>query len=249
MGKQRPKWPDNYYPFLRKQVNFGCAVCGKPIPLTIHHIEGYKEGIIENHKKLIMLCDIHHREADNHDILKSKLYELKKNPCNSKTVNHGFKISNPERLAFHIGSNTFIDTPIPLRIYNQPNISVGFEHGFVLFSAKFYDKDDDLKLKIVDNVWESDTDVADIRYSEDLNGKDSHLGIKMHNSESYLNFIIKNGEAYINGKFFAKGKLFDINDKGVFLLDKQQIMMSGNLFQRCHVGIDIRKDGVGLGCS
>lgn len=81
MGKQRPTWPDCYYPLLRKEVNFGCAVCGKPIPLRIHHIEGWDgdSEIPEKPEKLIMLCDdIHHPEADDGKIPKSRLYKLKK---------------------------------------------------------------------------------------------------------------------------------------------------------------------------
>ena len=78
MGRQRPVWPDNYYSLLRNEAKFGCAKCGVPQPIFIHHIEGYREGFLEIPEKLIMLCDDHHHDADNDIILKSDLYELKK---------------------------------------------------------------------------------------------------------------------------------------------------------------------------
>lgn len=250
MGKKRPKWPSWYYPSLRKEVNFGCAVCGKPIPLTIHHIEGYVDGVLEKPERLIMLCnDIHHPEADNGQISKSKLYQLKKKPFNSKKINHQFKSPPSGSFAVHIGSNQFIATSIPLRINGIPYISVKFEKDVLLFSAKFYDKDDKLKLEIFDNVWKADTEVADIRYEEGKNDEDSHLGIKMHDSESYLHFIINGGSAYISGKFYAGGKLFDINDQGVFVFNKQMLTMTRNIIIGCEIGIDIQGNSIGLGGS
>ncbi len=250
MGKPRPRWPDEYYPLLRKEANFGCAVCGKPIPLRIHHVEGW-DGDPKNPEipeKLIMLCDdIHHPEADNGKISKSALYELKKNPFNSKRVNHKFQVSNSQYSIISLGSNVFINTLIPLRIYGESIVSVKIENNIILFSAKFYDEHNNLKLEIIDNVWDADTDIADIRYSENTNGEDSHLSIKITNSEPYLDLIVKNGKIHIKGKFYAEGQIFDVNDKGVFVLNKQQLTMHGNVFEGCMTGIDITKNGVGIG--
>lgn len=130
-------------------------------------------------------------------------------------------------------------------IYNKPIISIKSERGNILFSGKFYDQFGNLKLQISDNVCEVDTNVTDIRYSE--NNEDSQLVVKMKNSESYLSLKVKQGKLHIEGKFYADGQICDINDKGVFVLNKQQLTMSGNLFENCHSGINVTKDGVGIG--
>lgn len=167
MGKQRPAYPNDYYNILRKKANFGCAKCGVPL-VNIHHIEGY----LDKHKleELILLCRDHHEDADSEKITKEELYRLKKNPYNSEKVHHAFNIPVSENVVIHIGGNECINVHIPLQLYGESIISTRLEEGQFLLSARFRDKDDNLRLEIRENIWESDTELVDLRYSENAAG-------------------------------------------------------------------------------
>ena len=193
MSKQRPPYPIEWYPILRREANFGCVKCGKPI-VTIHHIEGY-EGKHEL-RSLVMLCKKHHDLADQCKIIKIELYTLKKKPCNFSKVHHAFQIPASRKLVVNIGGNKFIETPIVLQLMGEPIISVKRESDQFLVSATFFDKYDTLRLKLVDNVWDADTQLVDLRYSENEVGTKAWLAIKMEDSEPYLNLKIVNDELY-----------------------------------------------------
>ncbi len=252
MGKQRPKYPDEYYQYLRKEVNFGCAKCGKPL-VRFHHIEGYEDGILEKPERLIALCKKDHEIADKvlmkinkqeklndkeSGFTKEKLYDLKKNPFNKNKVNHGFSIKSEKEMKVHIGSNTFTETPEILRIHGETIISIKRDHDQILFSAKFYDKSDELRLNILDNFWEADTELFDVWYSEEASST-FQLSIKTNNTEPYLNLKIVNDGIHITGKFYCRGQLFDVREDGVFFMEQQLLTMTGCTFHRVGVGIDI----------
>jgi hypothetical protein len=220
---------------LRKEANFGCAKCGIPI-VTIHHIEGYEEGVFRP-EELVELCDAHHKMADKCALSKQELYALKSKPFNSDRVHHAFQIPATKVLIVHLGGNQFIQTPIPLQIHQEPVISLRIENGQLLLSVTFYDADDLLRLKMVDNVWDADIDVFDLRYSERA-GAEVHLAVKMQESEPYLDLMIVNGEVFLKGKFYRKGMLFEIDDSGTFQAGKS-LFMRGCTARGMSVGINI----------
>jgi hypothetical protein len=223
MGQDRIPYPKEYYEKLRVEENFGCAVCGIPL-CRIHHIEGYKgEHILS---ELILLCKEHHEQSDKRrehpelkeGIEKEKLYDLKKNPFNRDKIHHNFAISSSNEMIVHLGGNILIENPICLEIFGESIIMTRREQDQLLISANFYDKSDSLMLKITDNIWEADTNVADLRYSEGEKNTDAWLAVKMIGSSSYLDVKIKDGELYIEGKFYRRGLLFDVREDGIFNL-------------------------------
>jgi hypothetical protein len=235
LGKQRPPYPDWQYVALRKEANFGCAKCGVPIA-TIHHIEGFRgEHKLEEE---ILLCREHHKMSGEGTISKPELYNLKSKPFNSDTVHHAFQVPQTQKLVVNLGGNRIIDTPIALQIFQESIISTRREENQLLLSAVFYDEHDTARLTVVDNIWDADTDLFDLRYSENQAGADAWLAIKMQDSDPYLDLKIVKGEVCIKGKFYRKGMLFDVRDDGTFLLGKQ-VFMSGNTIERCGVGISV----------
>jgi len=235
MGKQRPPYPPEWYPILRREANFGCVKCGKPI-VTIHHIEGY-EGKHEL-KSVLMLCKKHHDLAIQCKITKSELYTLKKKPYNFNKVHHAFQIPAKQKMVVNIGGNKIIETPVALQLMKEPIISIRRELDQFLVSATFFDKYDNLRLKLMENVWDADTQLVDLRYSENEAGTKAWLSIKMEDSEPYLDFKIVNDEIYIFGKFYRRGTLFDVKQDGTFVLNKI-VFMAENIIKRRKIGIKI----------
>ncbi len=230
MGRDRIPYPPEFYSALRQEQNFGCAVCGKPI-ITIHHIEGFKG----EHRlgELILLCQDHHKRANlglehpgsAESISKEELYKLKQNPFNKYKVHHHFILPPSKDMVVHMGGNRFINTPIPIEIRAEPVISLRREGEQLLVSATFYDPYDVPVLLIRENVWEADTSLPDVRYSEGLRGYDAWLAIRMRDYSNYLNVQLAQGEVFIEGTFFRKGVAFDVSKDGVFTAGKSLTMV------------------------
>ena len=81
------------------------------------------------------------------------------------------------------------------------------EQGQLLLSVNFYNKKDELKLKIVDNAWEGDIGMEDIRYSEGQSNTDVWLSGKIEKSEPNIDVKIIDGEVYITGIFYRRGQI------------------------------------------
>jgi hypothetical protein len=236
MTRQRPAWPVEHYRVLRSEENFGCGKCGTPI-MTIHHIEGYEEGKLAPTNELIMLCKEHHNQADEGQISKEELYSLKAHPFNEGIVRHRFQVSSSKELTMHIGGSVFIETPVALQLMGEPIISVRREGDAVLYSAKLYGKDGALRMQMTDNVWEADTNLADVWYRE---GEDfeAWLKIKLEDSEPYSEVKVADGELYIGGRFFLRGNLLDVSEDGSFMLNRSMFVKGMNAY-KCGVGINI----------
>jgi hypothetical protein len=78
---------------LRREVNFGCAVCGSPY-LKYHHFDpAYSESPHQNPAGMIALCATHSDFADRGRFSVDELRELKRNPF----------LSSPEVVARDFG--------------------------------------------------------------------------------------------------------------------------------------------------
>ena len=249
MTGQRPPYPTNYYTRLRKESNFGCAACGVPFPVAIHHIEGYEENIVAPLEELILLCKRDHELADDDKIAKEILYGLKKKPFNVDRASHNFSIPQSKQMVAHIGNNTFIETPFPIVINKEVIVGIKREKGQILVSTKFYDKNDKLHLELIDNVWSATTDAFDVRYSERTKQADVWVAIKMNDQEPYLDIKIIGGELHIEGNFYRNGNLYTINKDGVFHIRRNLLTMTGCTLDRCTYGIVIDGEQTIIGAA
>jgi hypothetical protein len=120
----------------------------------------------------------------------------------------------------NIGGSRFTETQIPLQLAGDPVISVRREGDEILFSARLYDSAGDLKMEMIDNVWEADAALADVRYSE-TEGVQAFLAIRLLHSEACSEVEIIDDELYIKGKFYLRGNLLVVRDNGVFSLNKR----------------------------
>ncbi|HEU4966353.1 MAG TPA: HNH endonuclease signature motif containing protein [Candidatus Saccharimonadales bacterium] len=71
---------------LRKEANFGCAICGEPY-LTYHHFDPpWKELHHDNPEGMIALCVKHAALADANTFTKEQLRARKRSPANKSTM-------------------------------------------------------------------------------------------------------------------------------------------------------------------
>jgi hypothetical protein len=202
---------------------------------VIHYIEGFNgEHRID---ELVLLCQKHHRLADlglaqpesNEGIPRERLHELKRYPFNRDKVGHHFSVPTSKPMIVHMGGNIFVDVPDPICVIGERLIRLRREGGQLLVGATFYDSSDSLVLKIQDNVWEADTTIPDLRYSESGSSGDVRLAVKMNGLSSFLDFQIKSAEIHVKGTFFRHGRMFEVRDDGTFVLGRS-LTMTGCTF-------------------
>lgn len=199
---------------LRREVNFGCAICGAPL-LEYHHIIPYSE--VEHHDPdhMVALCPNHHRLSDDGAISRSELYEYKVEPSNSEVVEYDFYF-DPDSPVIPLGSNiveigSFGRYRI-IQVGDQPIISVYYTDHRIEFDVNFYDKSDELIAVITDNEWWANTEEFwDIKYQSNrlkLWNEKHEIGFESeyHPEDSMISF---------RGRFLYNGKEFIIYPKSI----------------------------------
>ncbi|MGC0224434.1 HNH endonuclease [Pseudooceanicola nitratireducens] len=134
---------------LRQEAYFGCAQCGSPI-LEFHHIFPWSEKQHNDVDHMIALCPTHHASLGK--MHPSKCYALKENPYNRrKGYLKGMLGTSQNFSAFHIGSNTFINTPTILEYCRKPIIQYKVYRKQILLSTYIPDEKFWPSLEIIDN--------------------------------------------------------------------------------------------------
>ncbi len=233
---QRPKYPIEYYQILRKQANFGCAVCGIPI-MKVHHIEPYRKVKKHELNNLILLCKEHHKLADSGMISKSELYKLKAHPFNSESVKHYFSL-NARQMIVNISTYVSIDVPVPLSIKGKPVISLKKEEENILLSLFMENRYGYRVLEIRDNIWEGRTDLFDVWYSVDKDHEVERLTIKMQKDEPFTSIKIENEQIYILGRFYSQGHIIEAREDGIFKMD-ERLTLQNVIVKNAKTGINI----------
>lgn len=233
---KRPKYPEKFYQYLRKEAKFGCVICGFPI-VVIHHIEPYREVKSHSLDNLVLLCKGHHEDADKGNFSKGELLNYKVHPYNDGSVKHFFNLL-PDDTIVNIGSFTLVNVEVPLMIRGIPVISFRKENAHMLFSLVFQNRFGHSVLEIRDNIWEGRTDLFDLRYTRDLKEDEEWLTIKMSSDEPFTSIKMKNGALNITGKFYNGGHVIEARENGIFQMD-QRITFSNIIFKNVRVGIRI----------
>jgi hypothetical protein len=236
--RQGPVCPPDISARLLEEANRGCAKCGIPL-ITIHRIEGYDQANPWPIEQLIMLCVKHHWMAySNNGLPKEELYLLKAKPFNSEEVHDSFRLESGTDMVVRMGGMTMIECPIVLQITGEPMIVVRREADQILLSVKLYDQDDGLEFLMVDNIWEADIDLLDLRYEEHAKGVDVWISIRMRRSNRYAEVRLKNEELHILGSYYRQGHLFESEPDGEFRLDGTRVVERATVGPAA-VGFDI----------
>jgi hypothetical protein len=137
---------------LRRDVSYGCAICGCPI-LEYAHIVPYTNVQAFLPENMIALCPFHHIEYDNGELSVSALYNAKNNPHNKIHEQHAFIIQSQD-MAINIGKCKFVNTSRILVIDDFDIISIKREDGrYMLLDINFFDKLNNLIAIVSENTW------------------------------------------------------------------------------------------------
>jgi hypothetical protein len=171
---------------LRKDVLYGCAICGCPI-LEYVHIVAYTNVQAFLPENMIALCPFHHIEYDNGEVSVSAIYDAKNKPHN-KIHEHDAFIIQSQDFAINIGKCKFVNTSRILVIDDFDIISIKREDGkYMVLDINFFDKLNNLIAIVSENTWTSEKR----RNSRDwsISYKPKHLTIQ--NQSKNLRFEAK----------------------------------------------------------
>ena len=214
--KNRPSIPEHVKRKLRKEVGFGCAICGNPL-ITYHHIIPLEEKIHNNPRDMVVLCENHHRLADNGTVKRSKLYVHKKNPFNKDNTKDRFIFESKipgvvfgSVMIFFIRNLINFDGKVVLSMNIRPT-------GFLQLDADIYDIDGKHIASIKNNEW--------IAYIEDI-WDISYRGkmLKIWNRKRKVGFqIIYDPEkdlVHITGRFCYNNRSVRISKENGVVLEQ-----------------------------
>jgi hypothetical protein len=139
---------------LRREVGFGCPVCGSPY-LTWHHFDPpWREREHHDPAGMIALCRLHHDAADVGAYTREQLRELKGRGRDARgAVGARFEWMRHRLLAV-IGGGFYYETPTPLLIGDKPVIWFNRdEHNRFLLNIAMPATVPEPRLQIRDNFW------------------------------------------------------------------------------------------------
>lgn len=247
MSNSRPKIPSSVAREVRQRCKFGCVICGNPI-VDYEHMKGWAHVKEHVAKDMTLLCKKHHGERTSGILPIDLVRKHDKNPYNTKRSN-----SSSQQLyyyghscAIEMGSNIFkMDTPdrrfpsllIPLIVDGNPIIGFNMYNGRLSLNANLYDSNNNLILKIVDNILEFSLDSWDITFIK------NKLSIRQGKGDIQLiiSFIAPNTVRIDRAKLSYNNVRVSVeNDKVILLNNKVEIV--GNRGHNMPIGISVGED-------
>ena len=196
---------------LRREANFGCALCGCPI-LENAHIIPYETSHAFPPQDMVALCPTCHVRADLGRYSETFLRHTKANPHNRTHVQDLFLIEN-DHLMVHLGANRYRDIPRLIVVNDFDIISIHKDdENFPLLNVNFFDAYNNLIGMIIDSYWHVDRALV-----WDLVYKPQHLTIRNAPRRIALDVSIENGEVFIVGDLHYIGHPITITRDGVWM--------------------------------
>jgi len=139
---------------LRKEVGFGCPICGNPYLYWHHFDPPWHEKQHHNPEGMIALCAVHHDKADAGAYTKEQLHEFKRKAIReSDEIKSRFDWMRNDILAV-VGGNFYYKTQIILQYKNKPCTWFNRdENGYLLLNIRMLTISKKPRIHIEDNVW------------------------------------------------------------------------------------------------
>lgn len=186
---------------LRREVYFGCPICGNPI-LEYHHIIPWSERNHNDPQHMVALCPSHHSEAGK--LSRSHSYRLKKEPINKERgILNGLLGTDRAKPVFELGGNTFIDTPTVFAYFHVPIVRYRIENEQSLISVFIPDSEFWPEIEIVDNNMVASTgNFWDIEFSVNF------LRFRKKKGQNFLTIDLRSDIAQVSGNLIIGGRDF-----------------------------------------
>jgi len=202
---------------LRKQSQYGCAMCGCPL-LRYAHIVPYNRIQAFLPENMIPLCPSHYAKYDNGDFSDSLLRDAKRNPHNRLHPQDVLHVDS-EEMVINVGKCKFINTYRILVVNDFDLITITRDSGkYLLLDINFFDKIDNLIATISENSWVAEkTTEWEIIYTPQKN-------LSIQNLQRNITFELakQDMELFITGVLHYDGSTVRIT-RNEILLDESEI--------------------------
>ena len=202
---------------LRKECQYGCAICGCPL-LKYAHIVPYDRIQAFLPENMIPLCPPHYAKYDNGELSESLLRDASRSPHNRLHPQDVLQVDS-EELVINVGKCKFINTYRVLVVDDFDLITITRDIGkYPLLDINFFDKMNNLIATISENSWVAEkTAKWEIIYSPQKN-------LSIQNSQRNITFELtkQDMELFITADLQYNGSTIRITSNEIFL-DESEI--------------------------
>ena len=220
---------------LRREANFGCALCGCPI-IEYAHIIPYRNIQAYLPENIVVLCPNHYTNFDRGEFSDSYLRDAKNNPHNKTYIKDAFFIDSQD-IDVNVGKSKFINTSRILAVNDFDIISIKRENEkYILFDINFFDKLNNLIAVVYENSWTAEKTanaVWDIVY------KLHHLAIRNTSRNLFFESKIENEELFITANMYYNTIPLSITNDGIWISENEMgIELKGHVLKNYDIGIN-----------
>ena len=220
---------------LRREANFGCALCGCPI-IEYAHIIPYRNIQAYLPENIVALCPNHYTNFDRGEFSDSYLRDAKNNPHNKTYIQDAFFIDSQD-IAVNVGKSKFINTSRILAVNDFDIISIKRENErYILLDLNFFDKLNNLIAVVYENSWTAEKTASAVW---EIVYKPHHLVIRNISRNLFFESKIENEELFITANMYYNAIPLSITNDGIWISENEMgIELKGHVLKNYDIGIN-----------
>jgi hypothetical protein len=220
---------------LRREANFGCALCGCPI-IEYAHIIPYRNIQAYLPENIVTLCPNHYTNFDRGEFSDSYLRDAKNNPHNKTYIQDAFFIDSQD-IAVNVGKSKFINTSRILAVNDFDIISIKRENErYILLDINFFDKLNNLIAVVYENSWTAEKTASAVW---EIVYKPHHLVIRNTSRNLFFESKIENEELFITANMYYNAIPLSITNDGIWISENEMgIELKGHVLKNYDIGIN-----------
>jgi hypothetical protein len=220
---------------LRREANFGCALCGCPI-IEYAHIIPYRNIHAYLPENIVALCPNHYTNFDRGEFSDSYLRDAKNNPHNKTYIQDAFFIDSQD-IAVNVGKSKFINTSRILAVNDFDIISIKRENErYILLDINFFDKLNNLIAVVYENSWTAEKTASAVW---EIVYKPHHLVIRNTSRNLFFESKVENEELFITANMYYNAIPLSITNDGIWISENEMgIEIKGHILKNYDIGIN-----------
>lgn len=220
---------------LRREANFGCALCGCPI-IEYAHIIPYRNIQAYLPENIVALCPNHYTNFNRGEFSDSYLRDAKNNPHNKTYIQDAFFIDSQD-IAVNVGKSKFINTSRILAVNDFDIISIKRENErYILLDINFFDKLNNLIAVVYENSWTAEKTTSAVW---EIVYKPYHLVIRNTSRNLFFESKIENEELFITANMYYNAIPLSITNDGIWISENEMgIELKGHVLKNYDIGIN-----------
>lgn len=220
---------------LRREANFGCALCGCPI-IEYAHIIPYRNIQAYLPENIVALCPNHYTNFNRGEFSDSYLRDAKNNPHNKTYIQDAFFIDSQD-IAVNVGKSKFINTSRILAVNDFDIISIKRENErYILLDINFFDKLNNLIAVVYENSWTAEKTASAVW---EIVYKPHHLVIRNTSRNLFFESKIENEELFITANMYYNAIPLSITNDGIWISENEMAAeLKGHVLKNYDIGIN-----------